>query len=52
MKRKPVSQRCTNYRERITECRRCDISDAPFKICFNAKKEFKGRTKMGIVDVE
>lgn len=52
MAKKPIDKRCLHYRKQITECRRCDVSDAPFKICFQARKEFKGGAKLGIIDVE
>ena len=35
-----VSKSCEHYRERMSECRNCDPSDAPYKICF-LKKTYK-----------
>lgn len=32
------SKLCLHYRERMSECRNCDPSDAPYKICFLRKK--------------
>lgn len=32
-----VKKNCANYRERITECRRCKGGDAPYKECYTAK---------------
>lgn len=25
---------CEHYRERMSECRNCDSSDMPYKVCF------------------
>ena len=46
-----VSTKCMHYRERMSECRNCDPSDAPYKICYLQKKAFSG-PNMGIIDVE
>ena len=29
-----LSKSCEHYRERMSECRNCDPSDAPYKVCF------------------
>ena len=34
---KNLEENCAHYRERISECRNCDPSDAPYKICFLKK---------------
>lgn len=31
--RKP-SKLCSHYRERMSECRNCEPSDMPYKVCF------------------
>lgn len=52
MKEKPKRRRlspkftCEHYREIMSECRNCDPSDAPYKICF-CKKVAKKETHRG-----
>lgn len=36
---------CGHYRERMSECRNCDPSDMPYKVCFQ-KKVYKNNPLM------
>lgn len=36
---------CAHYRERISECRNCEGSDAPYKICYEKKYHRKDEMK-------
>lgn len=37
MKTLNVKKRCANYRERISECRNCQGTDALYKECYRQK---------------
>lgn len=38
---KHLEKNCAHYRERMSECRNCDPSDMPYKVCFQKKVDKK-----------
>lgn len=41
---------CAHYREMMSECRNCDKSDAPYKICYKRKNSMRYSGKGKIIE--